>query len=471
MLDASAPTPSCTSIDPVPEFDPAEHEQRFPGRYIFHRDAQPQRAPDAPADGRSRSSTATTTGTPSTTSCGCSPRAPRRGGAPLPVLIMHDVLLAVRPPRPLLRARRRSPRSSASRTRRRACGPGPKQLLPTRRPEPRRTYNAVIEGGPRNGVMTALDDFIAEYDRPLRRARAARSTSGSRSSSRRSASTREPELAAAARPVRERPTGKDDLLELAEDDAAPGDPVPAQRLLRRADAARPRPPSATSTCSRPRCSTSTTSSTSCASSTSRDCIEHGQRRPTATELGDPAREMQLRLATQLVSERRVRRAPRRRAADVVHFPYTDMGRDRLDHLAPLPRRRANRARSPATSSSAAPAAAAARSSCAATSTRTSIADARGLGRRRFRVARTDRRRSPSSASPGSADLNLVRDGFARFESARRPRAVPAGPAGATRSPDAPIEQVALLRIGAARRDDVARRARRAVRPRSRSAAS
>ena len=28
--------------------------------------------------------------------------------------------------------------------------------------------NAEIEGGPRNGVMTALDDFIAEHDRPLR---------------------------------------------------------------------------------------------------------------------------------------------------------------------------------------------------------------------------------------------------------------------------------------------------------------
>ncbi len=29
--------------------------------------------------------------------------------------------------------------------------------------------NAELEGGPRNGVMTALDDFEAEYDRPLRR--------------------------------------------------------------------------------------------------------------------------------------------------------------------------------------------------------------------------------------------------------------------------------------------------------------
>src|SRR5207249_4114949 len=30
-------------------------------------------------------------------------------------------------------------------------------------------FNAVTEGGPRNGVMTALDDFTAEYERPLRR--------------------------------------------------------------------------------------------------------------------------------------------------------------------------------------------------------------------------------------------------------------------------------------------------------------
>ena len=29
--------------------------------------------------------------------------------------------------------------------------------------------NAEHEGGPRNGVMTALDDFLAEHDRPLRR--------------------------------------------------------------------------------------------------------------------------------------------------------------------------------------------------------------------------------------------------------------------------------------------------------------
>ena len=29
-------------------------------------------------------------------------------------------------------------------------------------------WNAEEEGGPRNGVMTALDDFVAEHDQPLR---------------------------------------------------------------------------------------------------------------------------------------------------------------------------------------------------------------------------------------------------------------------------------------------------------------
>ena len=77
--------------------------------------------------------------------------------------------LAVRPPRPLLRARARSPRSSASRTTRRGMRPEREQLLPQRRHEPCTLDNAVDEGGPRNGVMTALDDFVAEHDEPLRR--------------------------------------------------------------------------------------------------------------------------------------------------------------------------------------------------------------------------------------------------------------------------------------------------------------
>jgi len=35
-------------IDPVPEFDPAQHEERFPGRYIFHRDISHNVLPGLP---------------------------------------------------------------------------------------------------------------------------------------------------------------------------------------------------------------------------------------------------------------------------------------------------------------------------------------------------------------------------------------------------------------------------------------
>ena len=77
-------------IDPVPEFDPAEHERAFPGRYIFHRDISHNVLPHLPPadialiDGdhnwytvyhelKILSATA------------------REAGKPLPILMMHDV--------------------------------------------------------------------------------------------------------------------------------------------------------------------------------------------------------------------------------------------------------------------------------------------------------------------------------------------------------------------------------------------
>ena len=90
MLERLGPDTELHVIDPVPEFDPAEHEKRFPGRYIFHRDVSHSVLPMLPPvdvaliDGdhnwftvyhelRMLSETA------------------RKGGAPLPVLVMHDV--------------------------------------------------------------------------------------------------------------------------------------------------------------------------------------------------------------------------------------------------------------------------------------------------------------------------------------------------------------------------------------------
>src|SRR4029078_11929786 len=93
-------------------------------------------------------------------------RAARAAGAPLPVLIMHDVGWPYGR-RDLYYAPDRVPeefRQPYEQERRRLRT---KKVRPTGVLNPLH-YNAALEGGPRNGVMTALDDFVAEYDRPLR---------------------------------------------------------------------------------------------------------------------------------------------------------------------------------------------------------------------------------------------------------------------------------------------------------------
>ncbi len=52
--------------------------------------------------------------------------------------------------------------------RRAGMRPGPRSCSSTGGINPT-MCNAELEGGPRNGVMTALDDFLAEYDRPVRK--------------------------------------------------------------------------------------------------------------------------------------------------------------------------------------------------------------------------------------------------------------------------------------------------------------
>src|SRR5689334_3410803 len=48
MLEALGPESEVHVIDPVPQFDPAEHERRFPGRYHFHRDISHNVLPGLP---------------------------------------------------------------------------------------------------------------------------------------------------------------------------------------------------------------------------------------------------------------------------------------------------------------------------------------------------------------------------------------------------------------------------------------
>jgi len=153
-------------IDPAPEFDPLEHEQKFPGRYIFHRDISHRVLPNLPAadvaliDGDHNWYTVyhelkMLSGTA------------RKAGQPLPILIMHDVCWPYGR-RDLYYAPDRIPAEFRQPYDQRGMRPDRRKLLRGGGLNPTMN-NAVAEGGERNGVMTALDDFTAEYDRPLRR--------------------------------------------------------------------------------------------------------------------------------------------------------------------------------------------------------------------------------------------------------------------------------------------------------------
>ena len=92
MLDDLGPDAELHVIDPVPDFDPAR--ARAAASRAATSSTRRSASTCCPRSRRwtPRSSTATTTGTPSTTSCGCCAEVARRHGAPLPVLILHDVL-------------------------------------------------------------------------------------------------------------------------------------------------------------------------------------------------------------------------------------------------------------------------------------------------------------------------------------------------------------------------------------------
>jgi hypothetical protein len=152
-------------IDPEPQFDPAEHERVFPGRYHFHRGISLDVLPNLPPadvvliDGdhnwytvyhelRQLADTAS------------------RAGAPLPVLLLHDVGWPYGR-RDLYYAPDRIPEEFRHAWARAGMWPGRPQLAYVGGLN-RHMANASREGGPRNGVMTALDDFVAEHPQPLR---------------------------------------------------------------------------------------------------------------------------------------------------------------------------------------------------------------------------------------------------------------------------------------------------------------
>jgi cephalosporin hydroxylase/GT2 family glycosyltransferase len=152
-------------IDPEPQFDPAEHERAFPGRYHFHLGPSLEVLPGLPAadavlvDGDHNWYTVYN-------ELRLLADTSRRAGSSLPVLILHDVCWPYGR-RDLYYAPERVPAEFRQPYRRAGMRPGQSALVGNAGMN-RDMANAEHEGGPRNGVMTALDDFVAEHPEPLR---------------------------------------------------------------------------------------------------------------------------------------------------------------------------------------------------------------------------------------------------------------------------------------------------------------
>jgi cephalosporin hydroxylase len=165
-LDFLEPDAELHVVDPTPSFDPAEPQQRFPGRYHFHPDLSLRVLPELPPmdvaliDGDHNWYTVHS-------ELQMLARVCAAAGTILPILIMHDVGWPYGR-RDLYYAPDQIPDEFRQPYRRAGMKPGTRELVETGGINPT-MCNAELEGGPRNGVMTALEDFLAEYGRPVRK--------------------------------------------------------------------------------------------------------------------------------------------------------------------------------------------------------------------------------------------------------------------------------------------------------------
>ena len=167
MLTRLGPGVELHVIDPVPQFDPSVHEKKFKGQYIFHRalslEVLPTLEPmDAVLlDGDHNWYTVYN-------ELRQIAEVSRAAGAPLPVLILHDVCFPYGR-RDLYYAPEQIPAEYRQPHAQQGMVPARPDLIPPGRGGLNPTmHNALHEGGPRNGVMTGLDDFVAGYEKPLR---------------------------------------------------------------------------------------------------------------------------------------------------------------------------------------------------------------------------------------------------------------------------------------------------------------
>ena len=165
MLDDLGPDAELHVIDPVPELRPDGARAAVPRALPLPRGSQPRRLPTlgpmdaALIDGDHNWYTVYN-------ELRLLAEGARRHGTPLPVLILHDVLWPYGR-RDLYYAPEQIPEEFRQPYATKGMRPGSKRLLDRGGLNPT-MCNALEEGGPRNGVMTAVDDFVAGHDRSLR---------------------------------------------------------------------------------------------------------------------------------------------------------------------------------------------------------------------------------------------------------------------------------------------------------------
>jgi hypothetical protein len=165
IIEALGPDSELHVIDPSPGFDPSEHERDFGGRYHFHRALSLDVLGSLPVvdaalvDGDHNWYTVIN-------ELRLLEQVSRAAGRPLPVLVLHDVCWPYGR-RDLYYDPATVPAEHRQPHRRAGMRPGRSELLPHGGMSAGH-WNAEHEGGPRNGVMTALEDFLAEWARPHR---------------------------------------------------------------------------------------------------------------------------------------------------------------------------------------------------------------------------------------------------------------------------------------------------------------
>jgi cephalosporin hydroxylase len=152
-------------IDPLPQFDPSEHQRRFPGRYHFHRGLSHDVLPTLPPvdaaliDGDHNWYTVYN-------ELKMLAATAREAGTLLPLVFMHDVGWPYGR-RDLYYAPERIPEEFRQPYAQKGVHPAHSELLADGGLNAE-FATAISEGGARNGVMTAMEDFVAKHQEPLR---------------------------------------------------------------------------------------------------------------------------------------------------------------------------------------------------------------------------------------------------------------------------------------------------------------